>query len=79
MSQRKGHLSRRQTKVGRPSTVEDKALLKMAEQQPCTSTCMLSLELGPSQSTINQHLHKFGLVNRRGNSLKYNKNHLTSV
>ena len=40
----------------RPSVVEDEALLEMVEQ-PSTSTSTCSAELGPSQSTINQHFH----------------------
>lgn len=46
----------------KPFVVEDEALLKMPEQQP--STCTLSAELCPSQSTINGHLYKLSLVNR---------------
>ena len=49
---------------GRPSVVKDEALLDMVGQQSTISTHALLAELGPSQSTINQHLHKLGLVNR---------------
>ena len=41
----------------RSSVVEDEILLEMVEQQPSTTTCTLSTELGPSQITTNHHLH----------------------
>ena len=38
---------------GKPSVVEDETLLEIVEQQPSTSLCTLSAELGPSQTSIN--------------------------
>lgn len=50
---------------GRPSVVDNEVLLEAIQHQPSSSTRALSAELGPSQSTINRHLHQLGLVNRR--------------
>ena len=50
------------------SFLEDGVLLEMSKQQPSICTCILSAKDGPSQSTINQHLHKFNLVNWHGNT-----------
>jgi [histone H3]-lysine36 N-dimethyltransferase SETMAR len=54
-----------QPRSGRPSVVDDDTLRQAVEEQPCTSTRRLSAELGPSQPTIQRHLHQLGLVNRR--------------
>lgn len=49
---------------GSPSVVVDESLLEMVEHKPSTSTCTLSIECGPSQSTINQQHHRLVLVNK---------------
>ena len=43
-------------KSGKPG-VEGETLVGIGEQQPSTSSCSLSAELGLLQSTINRHLH----------------------
>ncbi|XP_014790045.1 uncharacterized protein LOC106883528 [Octopus bimaculoides] len=48
----------------RPFVVEDEVLLEMVDQLPSASTCTFSAVLGPSQRTINRHLHKLGLQSR---------------
>lgn len=50
---------------GRPSTVDNEALLEAVKNQPATSNRILSAELGPHYSTIDRHLQHLGLHNRR--------------
>ena len=71
---KKGDISlKEKPRSGRPSVLEDEVLLEMVEQKPSTNIWTLSAEFGPLKSTINRHLHKLGLVNRRWNSLEYCK------
>ena len=54
-----------QPRSGRPTAIDDEALRLAVEQEPSTSTRILSTEFGTSRSTINNHLNKLGFVNRR--------------
>lgn len=54
-----------QPRSGHPLIGNNEAQRDLVEQQPQTSTCRVSAELGSSDATIDHHLHQTKLVNRR--------------
>ncbi|KAK6762233.1 hypothetical protein RB195_023084 [Necator americanus] len=48
----------------RPQVVDDELLKKAIESDPTQTTKKLTLELGCSNSTIDEHLHTIGKINR---------------
>ncbi|CAF1565946.1 unnamed protein product [Didymodactylos carnosus] len=53
-----------QSRSGRPFSIDPEALRQAVEADTVTSTRKLSTELGTSNSTIYEHLHRLGKVSR---------------
>ena len=55
-----------QPRSGRPTTVNHDALRQVVEETPTSSTRKLAADLDSNKSTIAEHLHKIGFVNKKG-------------
>ncbi len=51
--------------TGRPCTFDQEALLQTVQDEPATTTRILSVQLNTSKSTIGRQLNSLGLVNKR--------------
>ena len=49
---------------GRPSEVDDGALIQMVLEEPCKSTRAMSADLGCDQSTVVRHLQLVGATKK---------------
>lgn len=50
---------------GRPSEVDDEALIQMVLEEPCKSTRAMSADIGCDQSTVVRHLQLVGATKKR--------------